>query len=334
VQSNLSFLLHRQHLIMMPLDRGPSPLRPPMRGTTPSRRRFESLSAVDSDVHPVIHAGRVAVITGAASGIGRAAAIELAKMGLKIALADVLEDELANTGKEIAAITGDANVLVIPTDVSKIGDVQRLRDKVYEAWGEVAVLLNNAAIGPDSKSWELLDNWRSTFEVNVFGVVNVQQTFVPSMLYQENQAMVINTGSKQGITNPPGNPAYNATKAAIKSLTEGLAHELRERPACSVTAHLFIPGWTFTGLTARSGGVKPAGAWTAEETVLYMLDHVRLGEFYILCPDNEARRGLDQLRIMWGAADVAEGRPALSRWHKDWKSLFDEYVRDSLAEMQ
>lgn len=87
-------------------------------------------------------------------------------------------------------------------------------------------------------------------------------------------------------------------------------------------------------MAARSGGVKPAGAWSAEETVLYMLDHVRLGEFYILCPDNEARREIDQLRIMWGAADVAEGRPALSRWHKDWKSLFDEYIRDALADMQ
>jgi len=316
------------------LDRGPSPLRPSIRGTTPSHRRFEVPSPVDSEVHPVIHAGRVAVITGAASGIGRAAAIELAKLGLKIALADVLEDELAQTGREVAAIAGDASVLIIPTDVSKTGDVVRLRDKVYEVWGEVAVLLNNAAIALESKSWELLDNWRSTFEVNVFGIINVQQTFVPSMLHQENQAMFINTGSKQGITNPPGNPAYNATKAAVKSLTEGLAHELRERPVCNVTAHLFIPGWTFTGLTARSGGTKPAGAWSAEETVLYMLDHVRSGEFYILCPDNETRREVDQLRIMWGAADVAEGRPALSRWHKDWKPLFEEYIRDSLADMQ
>ncbi|KAF9221538.1 NAD(P)-binding protein [Gyrodon lividus] len=318
----------------MPLDRGPSPLRPSIRGTTPSHRRFEAMSPVDNDVHPVIHAGRVAVITGAASGIGKAAAIELAKAGLKIALADIMEDVLVATGKEIAAIAGDANVLVITTDVSKIEDVQRLRDRVYEAWGEVAVLLNNAAVGPDSKSWELLDNWRTTFDVNLFGVVNVQHTFVPSMLHQENQAMVINTGSKQGITNPPGNPAYNATKAAVKSLTEGLAHELRERPSCNVTAHLFIPGWTFTGLTARSGGVKPAGAWTAEETVLYMLDRVRLGEFYILCPDNEARRAIDQLRIMWAAADVAEARPALSRWHRDWKSLFEEYIREGLADMQ
>ncbi|KIK98990.1 hypothetical protein PAXRUDRAFT_823275 [Paxillus rubicundulus Ve08.2h10] len=318
----------------MPLDRGPSPLRPSIRGTTPSRRRFEALSPVEDEVHPVIHAGRVAVITGAAGGIGKAAAVELAKAGLKLAIADIMEDALTATGKEVAAIAGDANVLVIATDVSKIEDVQHLRDKVYEAWGEVAVLLNNAAICPDSKSWELLDNWRSTFEVNLFGVVNVQQTFVPSMLHQENQAMVINTGSKQGITNPPGNPAYNATQAAVKSLTEGLAQELRERPTCNVTAHLFIPGWTFTGLTAKTGGAKPAGAWTAEETVLYMLDRVRLGEFYILCPDNEARRAIDQLRIMWAAADVAEGRPALSRWHRDWKSLYEEYIREGLADMQ
>lgn len=311
----------------MPLDRGPSPF-------TPSHRRFEAMSPLDSEVHPVFHDGRVAVITGAASGIGKAAAVELAKLGLKIAMADIAEDVLTFAAKEVISIVGEANVLVIPTDVSNIDDVVRLRDKVYEAWGEVAVLLNNAAIGPDSKSWKMLDNWKKTFDVNLFGVVNVQQTFVPSMLHQENQAVVINTGSKQGITNPPGNPAYNAAKAAVKSLTEGLAHELRESPACNVTAHLFIPGWTFTGLTARNGGVKPAGAWTAEETVLFMLDHVRAGEFYILCPDNESRHQLDQLRIMWAAADVAECRPALSRWHKDWKSLFEEYVRDGLANME
>ncbi|KAJ8591102.1 NAD(P)-binding protein [Rhizopogon salebrosus TDB-379] len=305
---------------MPSLDRGPSPF-------IPSFRRFESMSHVNSDVHPVLHAGRVAVITGAASGIGKAAAVEMAKLGLKIAMADVVEDVLVSAAKEVITIAGEANVLVIPTDVSSIDDVVRLRDKVYEAWGEVAVLLNNAAVGPDSKSWEMLDNWKKTFDVNLFGVVN-------SMLYQENQAMVINTGSKQGITNPPGNPAYNAAKAAVKSLTEGLAHELRERPACNVTAHLFIPGWTFTGLSARSGDVKPTGAWTAEETVLFMLDHVRAGEFYILCPDNETRRELDQLRTMWAAGDVAEGRPALSRWHRDWKSLFEEYIRDGLANLE
>lgn len=90
------------------------------------------------------------------------------------------------------------------------------------------------------------------------------------------------------------------------------------------------PGWTFTGLTASSGGPKPPGAWTAEETVLYMLDKAREGDFYILVPDNETRRDIDALRIMWGAGDIVEGRPALSRWHKDYKSQFEEYMKDGL----
>ncbi|PPQ85001.1 hypothetical protein CVT25_010500, partial [Psilocybe cyanescens] len=266
-------------------SRNGSPLRPAFAGTasyTP-----DTMSVAD-ELHPVIHAGRVALITGAASGIGRAAAIEFAKLGLKVAIADVTEDKLAEVGKTLAAIIGDANVLVVPTDVSKLDQVVRLRDRVYEAWGEVAVLMNNAGIGPKGTSWEGIDNWHKIFDVNLFGVVNVQHTFVPSMLHQENPAMVITTGSKQGITNPPGNAAYNASKAAVKSLTEGLAHELRERANGNVTAHLFIPGWTYTTLTgASAAAAKPAGAWSAEETVLYMLDKVRLGEFYVLVPDNE-----------------------------------------------
>jgi len=286
-------------------------------------------------LHPTIQAGRVAVITGAANGIGRAAAIELAKLGLKIAIADIQRDGLQAVGKELAHIVGEANIMIVPTDVSKLEDVVRLRDKVYEAWGEVAVLLNNAGIAPKSGSWRELENWHKIFDVNLFGVINVQQTFVPAMLHQENAAMIINTGSKQGITNPPGNAAYNASKAAVKSLTESLAYELRERPDTNVTAHLFVPGWTFTALAGNTGSrPKPAGAWTPEETVLYMLDKVRAGEFYIVCPDNETKRQVDQLRIMWGAADIAEGRPALSRWHANYKALFEEYMREGLSQLE
>ncbi|TFY61226.1 hypothetical protein EVJ58_g4648 [Rhodofomes roseus] len=294
------------------------------------------MAAMDEGVHPVIHTGRVAVITGAASGIGRAAALELAKVGMKIAIADVNEETLNKVGAEVTKVVGEGNVLVVPTDVSKLEDVVRLRDKVYEAWGEVAVLMNNAGIGLPSKSWEGIDAWRKTFDVNVFGVLNVQQTFVPSIIHQENPAVVINTGSKQGITNPPGNPAYNASKAAVKSLTEGLAYELRNSvPPANVTAHLFVPGWTWTGMTGDKGDAeKPAGAWTAQETVLYMLDYVRQGKFYILVPDNETRREIDQLRIMWSAGDLVEGRPALSRWHKDYKALFDDYVREGVAQLE
>ncbi|OCH90426.1 NAD(P)-binding protein [Obba rivulosa] len=310
--------------------RRPSPLRPN------SSFAFENpvSPTMDKDVHPVIHEGRVAVITGAASGIGRAAALEFAKIGMKVALADVNESQLNSARDEVAAIVGETNVLAIPTDVSKLEEVVRLRDRVYEAWGEVGVLMNNAGIGITGTSWDGLDNWHKIFDVNLFGIVNVQHTFVPSMLHQENQAVIINTGSKQGITNPPGNAAYNASKAAVKSLTEGLAHELRNTPAANLTAHLLVPGWVWTGLTGASGGKeKPAGAWTPQETVLFMLDRVRQGKFYIICPDNDTSPELDQLRIMWGAGDVAEGRPALSRWHADYKALFEEYVRDGLAQL-
>ncbi|TFK40460.1 NAD-P-binding protein [Crucibulum laeve] len=313
-------------------SRNGSPLRPGFGATT--SYQVDSLSVAD-ELHPVIHAGRVAVVTGAASGIGKAAAIEFAKLGLKLAIADVEGDKLAQVGKELMHIVGEPNVLVVRTDVSKLEEVVSLRDKVYEAWGEVAVLLNNAGIGAKGTSWAGIDNWHKIFDVNLFGIVNVQQTFVPSMLHQENPSLIINTGSKQGITNPPGNAAYNASKAAVKSLTEGLAYELRERPDSNVTAHLFIPGWTFTGLTAAGGNTpKPAGAWTAEETVLYMIDKVRSGDFYIVVPDNETKREVDQLRIMWAAADVAEGRPALSRWHKNYKALFEEYMREGLAQLE
>ncbi|KAH6911590.1 hypothetical protein BKA70DRAFT_1268178 [Coprinopsis sp. MPI-PUGE-AT-0042] len=315
-------------------SRNASPLRPAFSGA--ASFKVDSLSIAD-DMHPVIHAGRVAVITGAASGIGEAAAKEFAKLGLKVAIADINEADLKAVGKSLAAEVGETNVLIVPTDVSKKEEVIALRDKVYDAWGEVAVLMNNAAIGPKGGSWEGLESWEKVFSVNVFGVINVQQTFVPSMIHQENHAIIINTGSKQGITNPPGNPAYNASKAAVKSLTESLAHELRDRAPGNVTAHLFIPGWTYTGMTgaptSSSGNPasKPRGAWSAQETVLYMIDKVIEGDFYILVPDNETKRQVDQLRIMWGAADIAENRPALSRWHPSYKSLFEEYMREGLA---
>ncbi|XP_006462466.1 hypothetical protein AGABI2DRAFT_193604 [Agaricus bisporus var. bisporus H97] len=313
-------------------SRNASPLRGPF--SNPSYT-VNPMSIAD-EFHPVLHAGRVAVITGAANGIGRAAARELAKLGLKIAVADVDETKLRVIGQELIELLGAQNVLIIPTDVSKLDQVVRLKDKVYDTWGEVAVLMNNAGIGIKGTSWEGIENWHKIFDVNLFGIVNVQHTFAPFMIHQENQAMIINTGSKQGITNPPGNSAYNAAKAAVKSLTEGLAHELRERPENNVTAHLFIPGWTWTGLAGDDGTDKPKphGAWTAEETILYMFDKIRLGDFYILVPDNETKREVDQLRIMWGAADVAEGRPALSRWHKDYKPLFEEFVRDGMAALE
>jgi hypothetical protein len=78
---------------------------------------------------------------------------------------------------------------------------------------------------------------------------------------------------------------------------------------------------------------KPTRAWTAQETVEFMLERVRTGDFYILVPDNEVRRGVDDMRILWGAGDIVEGRPALSRWHQSYKSMYEEYIKEGLASM-
>lgn len=295
---------------------------------------------LDKAAHPVLHEGRVAVITGAGSGIGRAAAKVLASLGMKLALADVDQEGLQQTANEVSKIIGASNVLTFPINVADLNEVVKFKEKVFEAWDEVAVLINNAGVaaldGKRGTSWENRNVWTEVLNTNVVGLLNVQHAFVQSMLHQENPSVVVNTGSKQGITNPPGNPAYNASKAAVKSITESLGHELRSLSDPQVTAHLFIPGWTYTGLTGHlTAGIgdKPDGAWSAEESVLFMIDRVRAGDFYILVPDNETRREVDELRIMWGAADITEGRPALSRWHPSYKAAFDEYMKEGLAQL-
>ena len=93
-----------------------------------------------------------------------------------------------------------------------------------------------------------------------------------------------------------------------------------------MTAALLIPGFVFTGLTARGRADKPDAAWTAEETVEFMMARLSDGDFYILCPDNEVTRDIDEKRIQWAAEDVIRNRPPLSRWHKDWADRFRAFM--------
>jgi short-subunit dehydrogenase len=146
------------------------------------------------------------------------------------------------------------------------------------------------------------------------------------MIARGKPGLIINTGSKQGITTPPGDPAYNVSKAGVKAFTEALQHELRNAAGSQLSAHLLIPGFVFTGLTARGRTEKPAGAWTPEQTVDFMLERVSAGDFYILCPDNDVPRSLDEKRILWAAGDIVENRPALSRWHPDFANAFAAFV--------
>lgn len=269
--------------------------------------------------------GRVAVVTGAAGGIGGAACRKLASLGMRVVLADSHAERLEAARAEVAAQAagGADDVLARVTDVSRADDVAALCEATYARFGEVALLMNNAAGFFRTRAAHDLPDWQRTFATNLFGVVHGVHAFVPRMLAQGTRALVVNTGSKQGITNPPGNPAYNAAKAAVKSLTESLQHELRNLPGCRVTAHLLVPGWT-----ANARMPKAPGAWAPEQVVDHLLAGLGRGDFYILCPDNEVTPALDRKRVLWAAGDLTENRPALSRWHPDYQRAFAAYERE------
>lgn len=278
--------------------------------------------------HPALVKGHVAVITGAASGIGLAAAKAFAQMGLCVVLVDLEGDRLASAAAEVTALAagGEADVVAIGTDVSKLDELEALERAVIQRFGRVHVLMNNAGIQPGSALFGPQANWENVLGVNLMAVINGTRTFGPGMVAHKDAALIINTGSKQGITTPPGDPAYNVSKAGVKAFTEALQHELRNMQDCNVTAHLLIPGFVFTSLTAHGRTEKPAGAWTSEETVEFMLQSLVRGDFYILCPDNEVTRALDEKRIAWAAGDIIENRPPLSRWHPDYADAFKTYL--------
>ena len=277
-------------------------------------------------LHPALGPGRVAVITGAASGIGLAAAEKFAGLGMKVVMADanaaaleIAEDRVAR----LAAHPGDVRLCVV--DVSEAADVERLKDLTFADFGEVALLMNNAGIGGGAGVLGDLDRWRRVIDVNLWGVIHGVNIFAPDMIKQSAPSAIVNTGSKQGITCPPGDAAYNVSKAGVKAVTEALAHELRNTEGAQVSAHLLIPGFTFTGITGARA--KPAGAWTAVQVIDFMVDSMSAGDFYILCPDNEVTREMDERRILWAAGDIVENRPPLSRWHPDYKDAFAEFAK-------
>ena len=274
-----------------------------------------------------LHANNVAVITGGASGIGLAAAIRFAKAGMKVCIADIGTERLKEAEAKLAAAAGDpAKVMTATVDVSQVEHLQELQRAVEKRFGGTDILMNNAGIQPGSQMFGPAENWQRILGVNLWGVINGSQVFAPHMIERGRPGLIINTGSKQGITTPPGDPAYNVSKAGVKSFTEALQHELRGQSS-KISAHLLIPGFVFTGLTARGRTEKPAGAWTAEQTVDFMIERLETGDFYILCPDNDVPRELDERRILWAAGDIVENRPALSRWHPDYAEAFAAFVK-------
>ena len=250
--------------------------------------------------HSALRAGAVAVVTGGAAGIGLAAAERFARLGLTVCIADLGTARLALAAERLAraAPEGSARIHAVECDVRLREDVARLEAEMRDRFGGTDVLMNNAGIQPGSTLFGPAETWERILATNLWGIINGTQIFVPRMVSRGRPGLVINTGSKQGITTPPGDPAYNVAKAGVKAFTEALAHELRSTEGAAITAHLLIPGFVFTGLTANGRTEKPDAAWSPEETADLMLQGRDAGDLYILCPDIGVARALDEKRIL------------------------------------
>lgn len=280
---------------------------------------------------PVFKSGNTALITGGASGIGLALASKCASYGMNVIICD---NNSSNLSSAKSAING--KVETVEMDVSKIEDFEKLKSKVEKEFnGKIDLLSLNAGIGLRG-SWPDTSYFHKIMDVNLFGVIHGLSTLLPlitSHSTASHPCSIMITGSKQGITNPPGNPAYNASKAAVKTLAEHLSFDLsKSSPTTSV--HLLVPGWTFTGLSGNKPFVgqgeekkeKPKGAWTPEQVVEYAESKMAEGAFYIICPDNDVTEEMDRKRMLWDRMDLVEGRPPLTRWREDWEVEAKEWM--------
>ena len=178
---------------------------------------------------PELQDYRTAVVTGGASGIGLAAALRFAAMGMRVCIADLGADRLDTAREALAAAApgGAADILAAEVDVRDPAALARLEAEVTARFGGTDILMNNAGIQPGSSILGPLGAWENVLGVNLWGPVHGTRAFAPGMIARGRPGLIVNTGSKQGITTPPGDPAYNVSKAGLKAFTEALAHEFR-----------------------------------------------------------------------------------------------------------
>jgi NAD(P)-dependent dehydrogenase (short-subunit alcohol dehydrogenase family) len=249
--------------------------------------------------------GRVAVITGAASGLGNALARRFARAGMKLALADLDAVALARTVAEFGA-AGVAAV-GIRTDVRKAADVEALAARTLDAFGAVHVVCNNAGVAAAGAAWEsTAADWEWVLGVNLWGVIHGVRVFTPIMLEQGEEGHIVNTASVAGLIAPPGMAAYNVSKHAVVALTESLHHDLVARAAkvrCTVVCPAYFPSGiadserTRPADLAEPGRAKSAaqraveenlrkavmaGKLTADDVATAVFEAVRDGRFYVL----------------------------------------------------
>src|SRR3954471_23927135 len=205
---------------------------------------------------------KVAAVTGAASGLGRAMALAFAREGMHVALADVDLKGLSSAAEEVRAL--GVRAISCPTDVSRSEEVDRLAEKTVNELGAVHVVCNNAGVSPLGAVWEnTVDEWRWILGVNLWGVIHGVRAFAPRLL-EQGEGHIVNTASVAGLICPSGSGAYNVTKHAVVAPSETLHHDLRERGS-SVGVSVLCPAYVPTGI-ADSERNRPAGLSAAEKS--------------------------------------------------------------------
>jgi NAD(P)-dependent dehydrogenase (short-subunit alcohol dehydrogenase family) len=241
--------------------------------------------------------GRVAVITGAASGLGRALAAAFGAQGLKLVLADVDEAALERAGGELRA--QGIPVAAQPTDVSQGEAVERLARAALDAFGAVHIVCNNAGVAPLGVVWENAEaDWRWALGVNLWGVIHGVRVFTPVLLRQGDEGHIVNTASVAGLIAPPGMGVYNVTKHAVVALTETLHHDLALRGAkvrCSVVCPAFFASGIADSDRSRPAGLRSDRAKTDEDRALDAMLH-KATQSGRLSADDIAAAVLDAVR--------------------------------------
>lgn len=291
---------------------------------------------MSENLHPVFRKGATALISGAASGIGLATAHFCYSRGMNLILLDVHEHSLLEATSQFPS-TSEIRTSIFHLDVADANAWKVLQQGIsatHPSGIDFLMLNAGCSVEPEAGKtvWQDPEYFSRTLAVNTLGYTNGIAALLDTMKNgkESKPRAIVLTGSKQGITNPPGNPAYNASKAAVKSIAEQLSYHLHsDHPEISV--HLVVPGWTYTGFSAGRFPSKPDGAWAPEQVVDYMNRKMADGVFYIICPDNEVTEELDRKRIVWSTGDVVYERPPLSRWRPDWKDTAAAEIKDKIS---
>lgn len=246
--------------------------------------------------------GKVAVITGAGNGIGRAIALAAAKQGMRVVLADIDGERVEKVAEELTGLGADVHAVVV--DVADVVSVGALADVAYAQFGSVSLLVNNAGIAYLNSAWETpLEVWRRMMAVNFDGVVYGVRAFVPRMLAAGQAGHIVNVASAAGLVTSPGLAAYCASKFAVVGLSEALHHDLRVRET-KIGVSVVCPSWVKTAITAGAVGDASEGdvdavdgvakaaraaiteavrtGIPADEVANQTFDAIRAGRFYVL----------------------------------------------------